>query len=174
MKKLIFGVLLIPLLLIIVGITYLSLPWLIIGIGTASGPNPPKPEVKYGEFPFRLVYEINGEEVVVEDTVICKYDGIGMNEAVGKYRKWKSYLKSNGEEYIILLQLFNDTNIIFPTEKPEYYMGEIIGEERKLSGNAVMSYKDGSRLITAEQLKKEYGIVLISWEPSPPITNSFK
>ncbi|MBQ7936410.1 MAG: hypothetical protein IJ333_08740 [Clostridia bacterium] len=30
--------------------------------------------VKY-EFPFKLVYEIDGETVVVEDTYICKYKG---------------------------------------------------------------------------------------------------
>ena len=50
------------------------------------------PEIRYGEFPFRLEYEINGERFVIEDTVICEFDGIGWNEAQGKFRKWKDYL----------------------------------------------------------------------------------
>ena len=44
------------------GILMISLPWILLGIGIASLPNPPEPEVKYGEFPFKLVYEVDGEQ----------------------------------------------------------------------------------------------------------------
>ena len=61
--------------------------------------NPPLPEIKYGEFPFRLEYEINGQRVVVEDTIVCEFDGIGWNGTMGeKYRKWKTYLASGREQ----------------------------------------------------------------------------
>jgi len=69
-------------------------PWVMISLGISLLPNPPKPGITYSEFPFRLVYEINGERKVIEDTLICEYDGIGMDEGRGKYRKWKEHLAS--------------------------------------------------------------------------------
>lgn len=52
-------------------------------------PNPPEPQITYGEFLFKLECEINGDKKTVEDTVMREYDGIGWNEGSGKYRKWK-------------------------------------------------------------------------------------
>lgn len=150
----------------------LIFPWASITIGIIMTPNPPKPEITYGEFPFKLVYEINGEQFVVEDVVVCEYDGVGMNEAVGKYRKWKSYLKSNGKENIVLLDLGDDNSIIYPTGSVKYYMGDK-DTEHYLFPNAVMMRRNGYGIIRADELKSEYSIVLISWEPSPPIENSF-
>ena len=62
------------------------------------------PEVKFGEFPCKLTYEINGEIKTIEDVIICEYDGIEIDEAHGTKRKWKTSLKS-GNERIILLDL---------------------------------------------------------------------
>jgi len=36
---------------------------------------PPEPEITYGEFPFRLEYEIDGERFVIEDVVIVEFMG---------------------------------------------------------------------------------------------------
>ena len=47
------------------------LPLFIISIGA---PAPPAPEITYGEFPFRLEYEIEGERFVIEDTLIAEFD----------------------------------------------------------------------------------------------------
>lgn len=74
-------------------------PWATMFFGISSFPNPTKPEITHGEFPFHLVYEINGETKVIEDTLICEYDGIGMNEGNGKYRKWKESLASGNKKY---------------------------------------------------------------------------
>ncbi|MEK4455904.1 hypothetical protein [Paenibacillus sp. FSL R10-2748] len=79
----------IPLLLAFAIIAFIALPWLLIFIGIQLEPNPSHPEIAYGKFPFRLEYEINGQRKVIQDTLICEYDGIGSNEARGKYRKWK-------------------------------------------------------------------------------------
>ena len=68
--------------------------WSSIFIGNLLSSNPPKPEITYAEFPFEIVYELEGETVTVNDVYVCEYDGIGMNEGVGKYREWKGYIKS--------------------------------------------------------------------------------
>lgn len=59
------------------------LPWIFLAFGAVLMPNPPSPKFTYGEFPFVLEYAINGERFVVEDTVICKYDGVGLDESQG-------------------------------------------------------------------------------------------
>ena len=61
---------------------------------TYFAPNPPKPEIKYGEFPFVFVYELDGEIKTIEDTIVCEYDGIQWTNSGNKKRKWKSHLKS--------------------------------------------------------------------------------
>ena len=43
---------------------------------TYFAPNPLKPEITYGEFPFTLTYELDGEIKTIEDVVVCEYDGI--------------------------------------------------------------------------------------------------
>jgi hypothetical protein len=68
------------------------IPWALIYLGALFSPNPPLPEIRYGEFPFRLEYEINGERFIMEDTVVCEFDGIGVDGGRGKYLKWKTYL----------------------------------------------------------------------------------
>ncbi len=52
-----------------------------------------------GEFPFCLEYEIKGKRSVIQDTLICEYDGIGINEGQGKYREWKEHLASGKHKY---------------------------------------------------------------------------
>lgn len=99
-------------------------PWVSISLGISLLPNPPKPEIIYGEFPFRLVYEINGERKVIEDTLICEYDGIGMDEGRGKYRKWKEHLASGNQE-IMLLKIDNTKEIYYNPGPADYYMGDM-------------------------------------------------
>ena len=57
---------------------YFSFPWIAIDLHMRLSPDPPMPEITYGEFPFRLVYELNGEQIVIEDIIICEFDGFGM------------------------------------------------------------------------------------------------
>lgn len=56
-------------------------------------PTPSQPKVKTGEFPFEVVYKLNGETYIVRDAYVCIYDGVGFSEGDGKYRKWKGYVK---------------------------------------------------------------------------------
>lgn len=156
---------------------YIAWPWLAILIGIQLESNPPRPEVTYGEFPFRLEYEINGQRKVVQDTLICEYDGIGADEGRGKYRKWKQRLAS-GNERIILLKVSESKEIEFIPGSAEYYLGDSdSGKNDSSFPNAVIISRDGRFTtesgILADQLLKEYNIKLISWDASQPITNHF-
>ncbi len=169
----------IPLFLLIAAVGYLNLPWLLIYIGVESGPNPPAPDITYGEFPFRLEYELNGERIVIEDTVICEYDGIDSDEAQGKFRKWKARLASGGTEgdaKLILLKVDEAKQILYYPGTADFYMGDPYTHyENNFSfPDAVIAEKDSSsRLIFANELLQKYHIKLISWNYSKPITNSF-
>ncbi|TPG69643.1 hypothetical protein EEL31_14850 [Brevibacillus laterosporus] len=152
-------------------------PWVMIFLGSSLLPNPPRPEVAYGEFPFRLEYEINGQRMVIQDTLICEYDGIGADEGRGKYRKWKERLASGNEE-IILLKVNDTKEIDFFPGSAEYYMGDLdIGENDSSFPNAFYVEKDDgfttSGSVVADQLLKEYNIKLISWDYTQPIKNNF-
>ncbi|MCQ4936301.1 hypothetical protein [Anaerotignum propionicum] len=165
-------------------------PWLMIGVGINLLPNPQKPVITYGEFPFRLVYEINGETKVVEDILICEYDGIGMDEGQGKYRKWKGYLAS-GEERLLLLEVDNPAalrsnrkvvkqEIYYSTGSARYYMGDMKDYEtyKQSFPDALYfeKYDDGGTsngVIRADELYEKYRIKLKSWDYSQPIENEF-
>ena len=62
-------------------------------------PNPPAPEIKYGEFSCRLEYELDGEIKVIEDVIICEFDGFKNYGSAGSRREWKTSLES-GNEYM--------------------------------------------------------------------------
>ena len=159
-----------------------------------SIPAPDKPVIRYGEFPFRLVYEIDGERHVIEDTIICQYDGFALDGS-GKYRKWKTRLAS-GEgtnDYITLLN--NEVgHAVMSAGRARVYMGCMIHEmdnwERRelrkelreagisdvnseISVFEVDEYGRRRRL-REEELLEKYNIKIIEWTHSPPIKNTFK
>lgn len=151
--------------------------------------NPPAPEIQYGEFPFTLTYELDGEVKVIEDTVICEFDGFESWGSAGNYRKWKTYLKSGNEKIILLdLRSLEETNefgqimleLFFSYGNGEYYMGD----EWHRSKPEIRNYieyryqtadgKTGGSSYKADEAWEKYKIRLIRWEPSEPIQNSFK
>lgn len=157
---------------------------------TTSQPDPPKPEITYGVFPFRLEYEIDGEIVVVEDTLICEYDGVGWNEGVGKHRKWKESLASGNKE-VLLLQIDDTKSVYYSVGNSKYYMGDekkYTETENTETENTEIEYTskfnhayvveiDGritrTSMISDSELLKRYGIKLISWDYTKPIVNIF-
>jgi len=161
--------------IVVIVIGLITLPWIIIAIGFASLPNPPMPEIRYGEFPFRLVYELNGEQIVVEDTIICEFDGIGSNAAVGKHRKWKAHLANSGGESVLLVS--DDTRKIYCyVGDAEYYMDdETHPEERPLTPRiySVKLNKSDMSILSQEEILDKYNIKLLSWDFTEPIVNSF-
>lgn len=151
----------------------------------------PKPEVTYGEFPFKLTYELNGEIKTIEDTIVCEFDGFEVVGESGKYRRWKEYLKS-GKEQLTLLDLrplkeineFGQTmlELYFFYGTAAYYMGDESSPYAR-SGQKLdyVSYKYqtvdgivGGSGYNADVAWEKYKIKIISWEVAPPIQNIFK
>lgn len=183
----------VPLLLVFALITYLAWPWLLLFIGIQLGPTPPRPEITYGEFPFRLEYEINGERKVIQDTLICEFDGFGKDEANGKYRKWKESLASGDSFRQPLLEANGKVEISYYPGIAKYFMGDL-GQNEEFQQTIADSIiiERGSRIIkkdgrvfesdgktsstqysNANELLDSYHIKLISWESTPPVKNTF-
>ena len=154
----------------------------------------PTPQIKYGEFPFVLTYEIDGEIKVIKDTIICEYDGYKMEGEAGWYREWDSRLKSGNDRITLLdLKSHNEKNefdylmleLFFYWGNAEYYMGEPLDysshEPKKAQDFDWIDYQYQTRdgivghsAYTAEEAFEKYGIKLISWECSPLIENAFQ
>lgn len=146
--------------------------------GINSLPNPPEPAITYGEFPFRLEYELNGQRMVIQDRLICEYVGVGSDEGRGKYREWKGKLAS-GEERVTLLVVDENTEIYYSPGHANYYMGDM-QENITFNHNspdALVIRKDGKfttySRIEASELLQQYNIRLIRWDYTQPIENSF-
>ena len=173
--------------IVLVFFAILSLPWLLFEV---LAPNPPAPEVTYGEFPFSLVYEIDGERVEIKDTLVIEHLGKGMNEGNGKYNKWNSYYK-NSQEYtytreIILFrgnieELIGPVRVVFALGTCEYYMGLPDTSSSKKPGDIIIYYYEEDndsfnglrnviRPITEEELYDYCGIRIIEKSISDPIT----
>ena len=145
--------------------------------------DPPKPQITYGEFPFTLVYEMNGETIMVEDSLVIEYKGVGWNEAVGKHNKWERYLKSQQDkgyikQNVILFHGFlengNSATIYFELGSCEYYMG--LKEDRSYyyysnikPGDIVILTHEYNGSVNAEDLYEKYKIKLVKKEISSPI-----
>ena len=147
------------------------------------GPDPDKPEVTYGEFPFTLIYEIDGETITIEDTLVIRYKGVGANEGVGKYNEWDRYLKSQTDEGYIrhsvrlfdgLLENGNSATIFLELGSCEYYMGlqeDMIYyyyTDMKPGDIAILTHEYTGPL-SEETLYNDYGIKIIKKELSPPV-----
>lgn len=176
--------------LIIVALLFGFFFWFIFG-GSNHFIEIPKPKTTYGEFPFCLTYELNGETIMIEDVIICEFVGLTVVGEAGKYRQWDSSLKS-GKELITLLDLreLEDEDALgnhvlelyFYWGNAEYYMGDNLAnrwrQEQDFNWIDYMYQKTdgtiGHSAYKADIAWEKYKIKLISWEVSPPIQNSFK
>lgn len=103
-----------------IGFLTLISPWLLLAVGLCFLPAPPKPEIRYGEFDFKLVYEINGEMRTVEDTIVCKFDGFHMDEGQGKTRRWKEEFKNEQKNDLYAFRVENPEYNEYRNREPDY------------------------------------------------------
>lgn len=160
------------LLILLILVTLVSLPWVLMFFFSIFEPNPPVPAITYGEFPFKLEYRIGDETFIVEDVIICEYDGIRWNEGNGKYRAWKESFKCSGEEHLLILT-DKDIKVFCNVGKAEYYMGDLkysVSEEHVPVFYYISNQGSGS----ARAMIDKYDIELINWQLSKPIKNVFK
>jgi len=152
---------------------------LIIILSFISCQNVSEPQIKEGEFPFEVVYEIDGKTVTVNDVYICEFDGFDWNEGVGKHRKWKGYIKSSGAKELILLE-DGDLKLAVSVGLPEYYMSDQAITQIKELTPSIYYIKPNelggtsSGVLDIEPLLEQYKLKLVSWNFSQPIQNSFE
>ncbi len=181
-KKIIKKVILILTILLVSIAILVTLPFTIIYLDGFFIERPPKPEIKYGEFPFELVYTVEGETIVVEDVVICEYAGSEVNGgSLTRYRVWDKHLLSNNEEDVVLVEDGNE-KVYFYVGDGGAYMGDYSDGDEPIDlsyeGSLYHTSVDGTITSTAgltkEELKNQYNIEIISFKPSPSIENNFK
>jgi len=180
-KEILKNLILIIIVFSLVGLALIGLSWLLFDV---SLPDPPSPKVAYGEFPFSLIYEIDGERVEIKDTLVIEHLGKGIDEGNGKYNKWNFYYK-NSQEYISTteIELFSGNNeklngpvnVVFAPGSCEYYMGlpekasSIFYKSRINPGDIFISYyeedgdsSDGFEELGGPSQLKSYMSILIS------------
>jgi len=146
-------------------------PWLLIYVGLLFEENPPKPKYTYGEFPFHLEYEINGQRMIVEDTVIVKFDGFRAESGIGSKKKinWKQSLKS-GKKDVIFFQDGDSEKIYLNVREEDYKLEDEI-RNRNYNNDIpfIMKEVDDGRyisgsVISEHELYSNYKIKLIKFE----------
>lgn len=179
---------------------YLILPWAGLYLyGRFKTEEPEKPQITEESFPFTLVYEWNGKEIVIEDTMICKYTGSDWYMKDNrKSRTWGMELKS-GDDSIVLWEGENaqkEKQRIIAGVEPEYYMDDVnddeeyeqVGrEDNFFPGMTEEEYRNSYLLLQTidsdggideetvgkEELLSQYGIKILSWKCRQPIRNDF-
>jgi len=166
-------------------LTVLFIPVLLVVLGFAgcnyfldlAFPNPPHPTITYGEFPFRLEYEINGERIIVEDTIICKFDGFEKT-ATGSFRKWKSHLASNKNENAVLVIVEKRVKIYCSVGGAKYYMNDegMFPAERPFAPRffLVNSSSHDTMVYKIADFIEKYKLKIVDFELSEPIVNTFE
>ncbi len=175
-----------------------TFPWWLIAVGLYFSPAPPKPEITYGEFDFKLVYEINGEIRTVEDTIVCEFDGFNVDEGRGKTRRWKEkfkneqgnelyafraedpayYKKSKSDYNKIVLENTGHYKIVLGVANAEYFLGEPENKQKspitpsiEVYDMRIGYYKDPQE---GNEFLKKYDFKVLSWKCDEPIQNTFQ
>lgn len=172
-------------------IAVIILAYIFYGISGGYEPAPSRPEIDHGEFPFRLEYEINGEEKIVEDTLIVNSLGY-RNTGAGKVRNWVCTFLSGATDIVLLnvevpVKTWREekvTNqiVYYPYGGGAYYMEgphEYSAEDENYFQRALVysEYEDGAKdydICYADELYEDFKIKIISWEIAEPISNTFK
>ena len=153
------------------------------------------PQITTGEFPFVVEYEMNGETFIIEDTVVCEFDGYDLSALTfNKPRSWNAYLKSGEEGKRVFIELEPNTEsvlvdgriniesrVILQYGTAYYYMGDPCVDGGKpiityveYFQTAPKTYEYTYEELSKEQLEKYFGIRITRFEFSEPIKNEFK
>ncbi|WP_422661302.1 hypothetical protein ACK8P5_12785 [Paenibacillus sp. EC2-1] len=154
-------------------IVFFTGPWLLLYISISLTEDPPKPVYTYGEFPFYLEYEINGQEKTVEDTVIVKFDGFGLSEGSGrKYIQWKKKLAS-GNKNVVLYKggKGKEVSLFFSVLYEDYHLEDELYKEDALTPGVIKKEGNITDLspLSEYELLTEYNLKLIKFEYSESI-----
>ncbi len=187
-----------------IGILIIAFPWIMLGLGLLTSPAPPKPEITYGEFDFKLVFEIDGESRTIEDIIICEFDGFNIDEGRGKTRRWKEDFQNNQNNELyawrveqidnpdfneyksgrkpdynyVVLKNIDNYKVLLSVADAEYFLGEPENKRTYPIEPRVSVYdKNTCYFIGPEETKdflELHRFEIISWECAEPIENTFK
>ena len=162
--------------LVVLGLVLVGLNFLTGGIlGEMLFDRPSKPVVKNAEFPFELVYEYNGQQYTVKESIICEYEGIEFTLDGGNHREWNCYV-TNNEDYGRYL-LDPEKSLTFFVQVPleaEYYMGAPNFNE-ELAMPYIHYIDDATGTMYYEQdLMDEVGARIVRWTVAAPLTDNIK
>lgn len=166
---------------------------IIIALSSCNETQKP-PTIEEGEFPFRFIYELDGETYDIEDTVVCRFDGYDSSAPFTKPRSWDIYLKSGTRRISILSdknvysilspqQMNSEIEIFLDYGMGEYYMGDpnahslihasphVCYRERYNESEKVTVNK--ATALSEKQLEEYFGIKIIEYTFSDPIINTF-
>lgn len=155
--------------------------WFIYGGAYLFLSSAPAPRIKSTEIDFELVYEIDGRQKSLCDTLCCKFEGYNIDEGNGKRRVWKSWYKNEyrkaGYHNIILEDLTEPYKIVLDMPSAGYFLGD---PDYVNIPNEPYVYVQDTRGITSMSLKEsqaffdQFDFKIISWSCDPPIENTFK
>lgn len=135
-------------------------------------PNPPMPEITYGEFPFEIVYSVDGEVFQKSDVIICECK-VDYTPEYGKRLLFTEKYQS-GTDNILCEKMGVDIRI--DCGNPEYYLLSEKPCEDYVPGQYIYYegyYFDYTEL-TSSEAKEQLGIEIISAHFSEPIENEFE
>lgn len=154
-------------------------------------PHADVPEITYAEFPVTVVYEMDGEIITLNDTMICEYAGETWDGSqYERYRKWDMRFESGKDlvlkrlsetEYLSAYGTVYDTANICVTAggSAAYWMGdEECPSYGKSMPTGVLIRRNSSgayhgSYIESDELYEKYGIRIISVDTASPIENTF-
>jgi len=150
-----------------------------------------EPVITEGEFPFRFVYELNGEIFEIEDVVVVRFNGFVSDGIWGLRSDWGAELRY-GESFRHTILRDENVRSIFHPDRiyaeieillcpgfPGYYLGDPrnVGARPRLEHRGVSPFYNGgfprARGLTHEQAYEYFGINVLVWEFSEPIENRF-
>jgi|GEM_PF-1638453 len=154
------------------------------------------PEITSGEFPFRVVYELEGETHVMEDVLICEF--AGHEQGTGRRRwSWRLYYDYEAtpvdgfRNTLLILEGENMDSVLANARNErfrifvhagscQHYMEgsrgsrntpEILIQERRTLSGGGSTTLDSS--ISNRQLEEYFGIYILEFSFSDPIENRF-
>ena len=163
------------------------------GCGIPSTEPPPK--IKEAEFPFSVEFIFNGKTYIYEDVVVCSFYGYDHSAWFQASRMWIEHFKSdNGYPTNILIHKEyhaksvldeSRTNIeaklMLGCGRGDYYMGDDAYDSAKPCFYYYETYQIKEKVtgtkrtnLTEEQLEEYFGLTVVRFEFSAPITNEFR
>ena len=132
------------------------------------------PSVKNGEFPFTLIYMNFNKKHILTDSIVCEFDGKIVDTGSARNKWKKSYL--SGREELILKTIKKNQYIYFSDSSCQYYMGDLpsyVTHKSEMGSLVISTTNDNSisnSIVTKDMAKNNYGIEVLEWLPSKPIS----